>query len=163
MRAFETFTFHRNLTLDLLNFLREDQLSLAPIAGAGSFGKQFRHILDMERCYTDSMVTGSLDFFRTDINHTLENDKYGMIKALLNEDKRLKSVLSKIPEDELYRLNIDCSNVVKYVGEKHRKTSPEIVVSWIMEHELFHDGQLALYIRYLGMKFPESWMFWGLR
>ncbi|MEM0136566.1 MAG: DinB family protein, partial [Thermoplasmatales archaeon] len=66
-------------------------------------------------------------------------------------------------EDELSKLNIDCSRVVKYISEDNRKTSPEIIVSWITEHELFHEGELALYIRSAGMKFPDCWITWGLR
>ncbi len=43
-----TFSLHRNLTKDLLLPLNSDQLPLRPVSGGGIFGKQFRHILDIE-------------------------------------------------------------------------------------------------------------------
>lgn len=75
----ETFKLHRKLTLDLLRSLDSEQLSIKPISNGGTFGKQFRHILDIERCYVDSIINGSLTFFRPHFDHTLETNKERLI------------------------------------------------------------------------------------
>ena len=69
----ETFSFHRTLTIDLLCSLGNEQLTCRPIKGFGSFGKQFRHILDAQRCYVDSIFTFFLNFQRDNIYHSLES------------------------------------------------------------------------------------------
>ncbi|MHB1709189.1 MAG: hypothetical protein ACYCT2_06930, partial [Thermoplasmataceae archaeon] len=51
MDRLEIFRFHRSLNLDLLNSLDQSELGVSPINNAGSFGKQFRHIMDVQKCY----------------------------------------------------------------------------------------------------------------
>ena len=159
----EAFRLHRKLTLDLLLSLDNEQLTWRPIKATGSFGKQFRHLLDVQRSYVDSMFTGVLDFLRSDIDHALENDRGKLLESLREEDRRLESKLSTISAVKLFSHSIDCSSVVKYLGEDNRTASIEQIISWMTEHEVFHDGELALYVRSSGMGFPKSWMIWGLK
>lgn len=159
----EAFRLHRKLTLDLLLSLDNEQLTWRPIKATGSFGKQFRHLLDVQRSYVDSMFTGVLDFLRSDIDHALENDRGKLLESLREEDRRLESGLSNIPTDELLVHSIDCSRVVKYLRDDNSTASIAKIISWMTEHEIFHEGELALYVRSARMKFPGSWIIWGLR
>ena len=70
-----TFKLHRKLTRDLLCSLDPEQLTLKPFEIAGTFGKQFRHLLDIERCHVESIINGSLTFFRPHIDHAPEAER----------------------------------------------------------------------------------------
>lgn len=133
------------------------------LAPSGSFGKQFRQILDIQRCYVDSIFTGVLDFKRDDVEYSLESDRDRLLKSLREEDGRLESRLSCIPLDELHVHSIDCSSVVKYLGEENSSASMAKIISRMTEHEIFHEGELTLYLRSTNMKYPDSWIVWGLK
>lgn len=72
-----TLNLHIKLLTDVLESLEPINLLVAPIQTVGSFGKQFRHILDIRECYRDAIETNVLDFIRTDIDHSLEDNKEG--------------------------------------------------------------------------------------
>ena len=159
----DTFKLHRKLTLDLLCSIDSEQLSIKPISNAGTFGKQFRHILNIERCYVDSIINGSLTFFRPHIDHTLETSKERLLQELDLEDGKLEDSLKDIEWQKANEKYIDCSQVVIYLGDDSRQASPIQILSWLTEHEILHDGELALYARGVGMKVPVSWIMWGLK
>ena len=102
-----TFKHHRILTRDLLFSLNSEQLSIKPISSAGTFGKQFRHILDIERCYVESIVNGSLNFLRPYIDHTLESDKESM--------KSFKTILSQIGDISSFHLMFSLFSVLSLI------------------------------------------------
>ncbi len=158
-----TFKHHRILTRDLLCSLNSEQLSNKPISSAGTFGKQFRHILDIERCYVESIVNGSLNFLRPYIDHTLESDKERLVHVMDTEDAKLEKSLENIEERKITEKYIDCSKASKYLGDGFEYASPVQMLSWLTEHEILHDGELALYVRAVKIKFPNSWMVWGLK
>ena len=157
------FRSHRKLIMDLLRYLDQDQLAVKPLNSAGSFGKQFRHILDIEKCYVESMYNGYLTFFRRNIDHSLEMDKARLIHELVSEDNKLEEIIEKLSKEKTHEKYIDCSAVVTYLGNENIKSSPVQVLSWMTEHEILHEGELVLYIRTAGLKFPPSWIIWGLR
>ena len=159
----ENYRIHRKLNRDLLISLDQDQLSLKPFGFSGTFGKQFRHLRDIERCYVESLITGALTFYRLDIDHSLETDKEKLIHELDMEDKKLEKICEIFQSQETKDESIDCSQVAKYLGNSNITTSPAQILSWLTEHEIFHEGVLALYIRNEKLKFPSSWMIWGLR
>ena len=158
-----TFKHHRILTRDLLLSLNSEQLSIKPISSAGTFGKQFRHILDIERCYVESIVNGSLNFFRPYIDHTLESDKERLVNVMDTEDAKLERSLENTEERKITEKYIDCSKASKYLGDGFEYASPVQILPWLTEHEILHDGELALYVREADINFPNSWMVWGLK
>lgn len=157
------FRLHRKLTMDLLGSLKPDQLSMKPLKIAGSFGKQFRHILDIEKCYVESLIHGSLTFLRTDIDHSLETDKEGLIEQLASTDSKLEEFFERISSERAREKYIECREAVKYLGNENSNLSPIQIITMITDHEILHEGELVLYIRTLGFKFPRSWFLWGLR
>jgi uncharacterized damage-inducible protein DinB len=162
-RLLGTFKLHRKLTRDLLVSLNPELLSLKPFSISGSFGKQFRHILDIEMCYVESITKGSLDFRRPHIDHTMEGDKDRLIRTMDAVDTELENSLEKMDDSKANEKYIDCRKAVKYLGDAYRQASPVQILSLLTEHEIFHDGEMALYVRTVNIRFPDSWMMWGLR
>ena len=136
------------LTLDLLNELPEENLSYTVSKNMGTIGKQYRHLGDVQICYNEAIKTGKINF-----------DKYRRDYSLENSKEKLKAFLLEINEEML----------------KLMKENPEIKIDWygeewslkqhlkaLIEHEILHHGELIVYIRTLGLKFPKSWRLWGL-
>ena len=161
MEYYTEFSLHRKLTIDLLMSVSSSQLAEAPISKAGTLGKQFRHLNDVSKCYTDALENQKLVFERNDVDHSLETDKSRLITELKLTKERLRSFIESVDPAVLSQEIIDCPESEKYVGVE--RTSPRIIVWWMIEHEIFHEGQLALYIRNFGTYFPESWKIWGLK
>ena len=159
----ENYKIHRKLTRDLLLSLSQEQLSAKPFNVSGTFGKQFRHLIDIERCYVESLKTGSLTFFRSSIDHSIENDKKRLVQEMDTLDWELDQIFVNIQREEANDKTVDCGQAVKYLGENNKLASPVQILSWITEHEIFHEGELALYVRNEKLKFPGSWMIWGLK
>ena len=159
----ENYKIHRKLTRDLLLSLNQEQLSIEPFSVSGTFGKQFRHLIDIERCYVESLKTGSLTFFRSSIDHSIENDKKRLIQEMDDEDRKLDQIFVSIQWEKANDKTVNCSQAVEYLGDNNKLASPVQILLWITEHEIFHEGELALYVRNEKLKFPGSWMIWGLR
>ena len=108
------------------------------------------------------MKSGVLDFHRKDIDHYLENNK----QELLEESKRvLEEICAEVSLYDSKRLEekwIDCTPSVRYLGENNRKISPLRAIGLLIEHEVFHEGELALYFKSKNLKFPKDWIAWGL-
>ncbi len=159
----ENYKVHRKLTRDLLLSIGQEQLSAKPFHASGSFGKQFRHLIYIERSYVESLTTGSLSFFRPNVDHSIENDKEKLIHEMDTVDVDLIQIIGSIGNAKAEDKYIDCSQAVKYLGDRNMLASPIQILKWITEHEIFHEGELALYVRNEKLKFPESWMIWGLK
>lgn len=155
----QEYNFHRGLILDMLVSLDKADLSLAPIESAGTFGKQFRHLLDIEKCYVESITRGELNFFRTDIDHSLESKKGELVTAMNNVDASLMRTFTTLPDEKVHEKYIDA----KEMGPEMGNVSPYQILTFLTEHEIFHEGELALYVRTMKRKFPPSWICWGLK
>lgn len=64
-------------------------------------------------------------------------------------------------KNKLNRKYISCEKSIKYISKSN--VSPEEIIMYIIEHNIFHEGELTLYIREIGKKFPENRMIWGLK
>lgn len=160
----QNYIFHRKLILDLLQSLNNnDLLSGPPNQAAGIMGKQFRHLFDIERSYIESIIDGKLVFKRTDIDHSIEGSRNGLIAVLKDADDFLIRAIRSLPPGRENQNYIDCAEAEKYFGKEENYTSPLRILSRLIEHEIFHEGQLALYFRLIKKPFPESWMNWGLK
>jgi len=56
---------------------------------------------------------------------------------------------------------IDCTPSVRYLGEGNRKIGPLQAIELLIEHEIFHEGELTLYFKSENLKFPKNWITWG--
>ena len=159
----ENYKLHRKLTRDLLLSLNSEQLSLKPFSVSGTFGKQFRHLLDIEKCYVESLLNGFLAFYRSDIDHSLETNSDRLIQELDREDAKLEKFFKGIRREKANEKYVDCTQAVQYLGDNNIRASPVRILSWLIEHEILHEGELLLYVKTERMEFPKSWMIWGLR
>ena len=159
----ENYKLHRKLSRDLLLSLKPEQLSLKPFSVSGTFGKQFRHLLDIEKCYVESLLNGFLAFYRSDIDHSLETNRERLIQELDREDAKLEKFFKGIRREKANEKYVDCTQAVQYLGDNNIRASPARILSWITEHEILHEGELLLYVRTERMEFPKSWMIWGLK
>lgn len=159
----ENYKLHRKLSRDLLLSLKPEQLSLKPFSVSGTFGKQFRHLLDIERGYVESLLNGFLAFYRSDIDHSLETNRERLIRELDREDAKLEKFFKGIRREKANEKYVDCTQAVQYLGDNNIRASPARILSWITEHEILHEGELLLYVRTERMEFPRSWMIWGLK
>lgn len=138
----------RQLTLDLLDELPEEHLSFTVGKNMGAIGKQYRHIGDVQICYNEAIKTGKADFNKYRKDYSLENSK-----------EKLKEFLEEINQEMLKLVEENQDAKIDWFGEEwdlkqHLKA--------LIEHEILHHGELVVYIRTLGIKFPKSWELWGL-
>ena len=138
----------RQLTLDLLNEFPEEHLSFTVGKNMGAIGKQYRHIGDVQTCYSNAVKTGKISF-----------SEYGRDYSLENSKEKLKEFLQEVNKEMLKRIEENPDAKIDWFGEvldlnQHIKA--------LIEHEILHHGELIVYIRTLGLKFPKSWGLWGL-
>ena len=158
----ENLRFHGDLIFSSLESIEHKFLEVRPVKNAGTFGKQFRHILDIRKCYLDALQSGTLDFYREDVDHSLEKNKQALMEELRSALNEICRIVSSFEERKIEDKWIDCTKAVKYLGEDHKRISALNVISLVTEHEVFHEGELALYYRSSMIKFPRNWMAWGL-
>ena len=100
-----------------------------------------------------------MDFRTQSTNHEIEENKKKLLAYLKSSDRKIVSLLSDLTEAELTNKTIDWRGTHQAYGfvstEKH--------LSALIEHELLHEGELVVYFRLLGLKFPASWGVWGFR
>ncbi len=138
----------RKLTLDLLRELPEEHLAYSVGANMGTLGKQFRHIGDVQLCYTEAIKSGKISFDHYRRDYSLENSKQKLLDFLQETDQ------------DFLRLVEENSGVeIDWFGEKW---TLEQHLQALIEHEILHHGQLVVYLRTLNLKFPKSWELWGL-
>ena len=158
----ESLRFHNSLLTSSLESIPTELLLVSPIKNAGTFGKQFRHILDIRKCYLDALKKGILDFYRIDIDHSLENNKQGLLEASRRIVEEICAEVSLCDNKRLEEKWVDCTPSLKYLGENNRKINPLQAIGLLIEHEVFHEGELALYFKSANLEFPKNWMTYGL-
>lgn len=158
----EEFSFHSQLILDLLKPLNNEDLLEQPVVKCGSFGKQFRHILDIRKSYFESLTSNILDYYRNDVNHALESDKDSLIMEHEKLNIQIVKTIESYNSEDFETRTIDGTLVLKYLGETYRVISPKQAITLLIEHEIFHEGELAIYYRATNRNFPKSWFIWGL-
>ena len=89
----ENLRFHSALITSTLESIHSELLSARPVRKAGTFGKQFRHILDIRKCYPYAVELGVLDIHRIDVEHSIEKNKHSLLGEL---NRVLEEICSKI-------------------------------------------------------------------
>ncbi|MCL4451264.1 MAG: DinB family protein [Candidatus Thermoplasmatota archaeon] len=158
----DEFILHSRVLMDLLGTLNKEVLSESPVAKCGSFGKQFRHMIDVEKSYLEALEVGKLDYYRSFVDHSHEADKESLERELKTLNGKVIESVGKYNHDEFGQKTIDGTKASKYLGASYRRISPREVLLLLIEHLIFHEGELALYCRSTNRKFPDSWFLWGL-
>ena len=138
----------RQLTLDLLETIPEKKLDFAVGKNMGNLGKQYRHIGDVQLCYSEAIKTGKISFSNYKKDYSIENSK-----------EKLKSFLQEIDKEMLKLIEEKPQAKIDWFGDE---LSLENHINALIQHEILHHGELIVYIRTLDLKFPKSWNIWGL-
>lgn len=65
----------------------------SPVKNTGTFGKQLRRILDIRKCHPYAVEQGVLDFYRIDIDNSIEKNRHRLLGEL---NSVLEEICSKI-------------------------------------------------------------------
>jgi uncharacterized damage-inducible protein DinB len=135
----------RGVTLQTLEWVPEDQLAWAPKEGLRSFAEHFLHMARTEEYYARGLLSGQWDMERY----------FARPPALTRE--ALRQILTETRAVTLTGLeNVDPGRL------DERVTVPDVPVDWtlrawlwyLVEHEVHHKAQLALYLREVGVVPP---------
>jgi uncharacterized damage-inducible protein DinB len=135
----------RDVTLQALDFTPDDKLNWSPGEGLRSFAEQFLHIAQVEDFYSHGFFTGNYDFNRLKLPDeplTRDSLRKRLSDAQAFTDENLAS-LDTAKLDEVMQV-------------------PNIPVPWnlrswlwyLVEHEVHHKAQLAIYLRQIGITPP---------
>lgn len=138
----------RQLTLDLLGAIPEEKLGFAVGKNMGNLGKQFRHIGDVQLCYSEAVKTGKISFSSYKRDYSIENSK-----------EKLRGFLQEVDQEMLKLVEKNQEAKIDWFGEEWNLKQH---IKALTEHEILHHGELVVYIRTLGLNFPKSWELWGL-
>src|SRR3989338_2316659 len=138
----------RQLTLDLLETIPEEKLDFAVGKNMGNLGKQFRHIGDVQLCYSEAIKTEKISFSNYKKDYSIENSKEKLKSFLKEVDKQMLKLIEKNPQV-----------IIDWFGDK---LSLENHINALIQHEILHQGELIVYVRTLELAFPKSWNIWGL-
>lgn len=138
----------RQLTLDLLDVIQNESLRSTVGRNMGTLGKQYRHIGDVQLCYTKAIMTGKISFCHYRRDYSLEESK-----------EKLKGFLEEVDADMLGQIEKNPSAKIDWFGEELSMIQH---LRALMDHEILHHGELVVYIRTLGIAFPKSWEAYGL-
>ena len=129
----------RGVTLQTLDLVPDDKLPWRPAEGLWSFAQQFLHIAQTEDFYAQGFFSGDWDLGRFappagPLTREMVKEKLRETRAFTLDPARLDSIA----------------------------TVPNIPVQWslrswlwyLVEHEVHHKAQLALYLRQIGVTPP---------
>ena len=136
----------RGLSRDLLDGLPEGHLEQVPIQGAGSWGRQFRHMGRVEENYVVALRLGTVRFSTEGCSYAGAISKRGLIDYLSRMDILLAETVA------LGLTQVDWFGKL-WSGERH--------LAALVSHEILHHGQLILYARASALRLPDSWKDWG--
>lgn len=133
----------RGRTLEFLEKVPPEKWGWSPHELLGTFGQQIRHMAVSQRSYINGIKIGKIDFNDKSFNEEVEKDKEKAMNWLKELDSELFNLLEK--EDE----NKEIIFVDGVVGE--HTVSLSTVLSYLIEHEFYHQGIFTCYGRIAGL------------
>jgi uncharacterized damage-inducible protein DinB len=136
---------YRAVTLQALDLLTDDDLRWRPGSDHYTLGQQFLHIAQSEDFQIQAHLNGDWDYERA--RFPARELKVDELRAFLNETRdRTMAALSELDEKRLSE-PLD-----------HGKGQPIQTLRWwlwlLVEHEVHHKAQVAVYLRQMGKTPP---------
>jgi uncharacterized damage-inducible protein DinB len=136
---------YRAVTLQTLEFIPDDKFDWKPQEPLRAIGEQFNHIAQAEDFYIHGLLENDWNFERVKKSHGPFTRK--QLQKLLSNG-------SALVQDKLAKLAPARMNAVV--------TVPNVPVEWplrgwlwyLVEHEIHHKAQIALYLRHLSIVPP---------
>jgi uncharacterized damage-inducible protein DinB len=139
-----------------LSRLSEADLEFIVARNMGTLGQQFRHLARVRAQYIEALSTKKIGPVKLKIDPSVSRSKKRLVALHRSLDTKLLSALEKLSEDEVDRVRINWT----YWGLRPMNVVQHLQA--LNEHEVLHNGQLIVYMRALGKKFPKAWEAWGL-
>jgi uncharacterized damage-inducible protein DinB len=141
--------------MDVLKMLDDRQLEFAVGRNMGTLGEQFRHMARIQRQYTEALETKKIAPATEKIDSFVAKSKRRLIELSDAIDQKMLRLLENMSDEELERLRIDWT----HWGANSMDIYSHLQA--LIDHENLHCGQIVVYLRTMGLKFPESWKAWG--
>jgi len=141
--------FARHLTRDLLESMEPSELAFTPGTQLGPFWKHFRHLGRVQENYLQAIETGRAVFGFDNTTYRGDASRQSLVDYLDRVDRRLRDALTTL--DVARRIDWFGGTVDAYTH-----------FTRMADHEIFHQGMFAVYMRLLGRSIPRSWASWGL-
>lgn len=133
----------RGRTLKFLESVPKDKWTWKPHGLLGTFGMQVRHIGVSQRAYLEGIRSKKVEFSNKQFDKELESSKDKAIAWLKELDKELYELLNKQnPEEQIV--------FVDGVEGEHT-VSLLMVLSYLSDHEFYHQGIFTCYGRLAGL------------
>ncbi len=133
----------RGKTFEFLKTLPEEKIAWRPHELLGTFGMQLRHLGKSQEAYIQGIRKGKIDFTNKTFEPSIETDKKKAIAYLKKLDAELvKVLLATKPEQKIIFMD-------GVYGEM--KITLTTVLSYLMNHEVYHQGIFTCYGRLAGL------------
>lgn len=155
-RQVENLKFCQDLAMDILKVLTDEQLGFTVGKNMGTLGEQFRHMARVRLQYSEAVETKKVEPTKEIIDPSIAKSKEKLIELWQKVNQKIPQILEKMSAEELENLKIDW----KHWGVDSMDIYSHLQA--LIDHENLHNGQIIVYVRTMGLKFPESWKAWGL-
>src|SRR3989338_1996246 len=155
-KKIEDWNFIQNLAFDVLKTLSDEQLGFTVGKNMGTLGEQFRHMARVRFQYAEAIETKKVDTVIEKIDPAVAKSKVKLVELWEKANQKLLNVLEGPNSSELESTMIDW----KHWGADEMNIHDHL--NALMDHETLHNGQIIVYMRTMGSKFPKSWEAWGL-
>ena len=134
---------HKKQYISVHESIPNNKLNFIPHKDFGSAGRQLRHMADVQECYLKAVETRKVTFQNKRKDYSMETSKEKLVEYMKELDEKLKVKLKKMSEKYLLK-KVDW----KEVG------NPSIIVmlTYMKEHEIYHQGILQLYASLAGFE-----------
>lgn len=155
-RQVENLKFCQDLAMDILKMLTDEQLDFTVGKNMGTLGEQFRHMARVRLQYSEAVETKKVSPTEKTIDPSIAKSKEKLIELWESVNQKIPQILGKMSAKQLENVKIDW----KHWGVDSMDIYSHLQA--LIDHENLHNGQIIVYVRTLGLKFPESWKAWGL-
>lgn len=142
-------------TYELLSVLKDEHLSFVPKDKSEfqSLGYQFGCIISTQQAYTKMLKDRKYSnnyYFSKNKKKSIASTTKNILKLLKTTDTALNQEINKLTDDDIFN----------WGGVK---TPAWRVISWLIEHERLHHGQLIIYFRLADIPLPNKFKkIWNL-
>jgi len=155
-RQVENLKFCQDLAMDILKMLTDEQLGFTVGKNTGTLGEQFHHMARVRLQYSEALETKKVAPTKETIDPSIAKSKEKIIELWEKISQKIPHILKKMSVEELENLKIDW----KHWGVDSMGIYSHLQA--LIDHENLHNGQIIVYIKTMGLKFPKSWKAWGL-
>ncbi|HSS20406.1 MAG TPA: DinB family protein [Pyrinomonadaceae bacterium] len=135
----------RGVTLQMLEMVPEEKLDWRPDSSVRSFAEVFLHLAQVEEFYTGGIFNGSWSF------ESMQMPGHQLTKDFLKPRLKASRTSTQANLDQVDSARLDAIVAVPHIPTKWS------IKSWLwylVEHEVHHKAQLALYFRLIDLVPP---------